>query len=87
MLKKMNIFLILKFACAAAVVITSIFSLAYTGNNRLVSLFTQLFLSLMFLFSGISEFKTNRRTYAIVSFSVSLFAAIVFISTLLLRKG
>ncbi|WP_149093784.1 DUF3953 domain-containing protein [Paenibacillus terrae] len=87
MLKRMNIFLILKFACAAAVVISSFLSLAYPGNQRLATLFTQFLLSLMFLFSGISEFKTNRKTYAIVSFSVSLFAAIVFISTLLLRKG
>jgi hypothetical protein len=87
MIKKMNIYQILKFSCAAVVIITSLLSLAYPGNNRFSPSPTQLFLSLMFLFSGISEFKANRKTYAIVSFSVSLFAAIVFISTLLLRKG
>ncbi|MFK4439684.1 putative membrane protein YccC [Paenibacillus sp. RC21] len=87
MLKKLNIYQVLKFVCAVVVIITSLWSLAYPGNNRLASLFIQLFLSLLFLFSGISEFKINRKTNAIVSFSVSLFAAIVFISTLLLRKG
>ncbi|MGN8230853.1 DUF3953 domain-containing protein [Paenibacillus polymyxa] len=87
MLKKMNIYLILKFVCGAAVVITSLLSFAYPGNNRLSSLCTLLLFSLMLLFSGLSELKANRKTYAIVSFCVSLFTVIAFLVTLLFRKG
>ncbi|WP_082067300.1 YczI family protein [Paenibacillus terrae] len=65
---------------------TSLWSLAYPGDHILFK-FSQFFLGLMFLFSGFSELKANRKTYAIISFSVSLFSILVFITTLLSRKG
>ncbi|WP_082067309.1 DUF3953 domain-containing protein [Paenibacillus terrae] len=85
-LKKLNIYQVLKFVCAAVVIITSLWSLAYPGDHILFK-FSQFFLGLMFLFSGFSELKANRKTYAIISFSVSLFSILVFITTLLSRKG
>jgi uncharacterized membrane protein len=82
MLKKMDMYRILSLILALAVVILSLWSLVYPDENHSPNKFAQFFLGLMFLFSGFSELKANRKTYAIVSFSVSLFTIFVWGYTL-----
>ncbi|MFK4474172.1 putative membrane protein [Paenibacillus sp. RC73] len=85
--KKMDMYRILSLILALAVVILSLWSLVYPDENHSPYKLAQFFLGLMFLFTGFSELKANRKTYAIVCFSVSLFSILVFITTLLFRKG
>ncbi|WP_226001589.1 YczI family protein [Paenibacillus sp. BJ-4] len=67
--------------------ISSSLSLAYPDTYRDSYKISQFFLGFMFLFSGISEFKANRKSMAIINFSVSLFTFFVFIFTLVVRTG
>lgn len=70
MFKKMDIYKILTLIFALVVMISSSLSLAYPDTYRDSYKITQFFLGFIFLFSGITEFKANRKSIAIINFSI-----------------
>ncbi|MGN8230450.1 DUF3953 domain-containing protein [Paenibacillus polymyxa] len=87
MFKKMDIYQILTLIFAVVVMISSFLSLAYPDTYRDSYKIAQFFLAFMFLFSGITEFKANRKSVAIINFSVFVLTFFVSIFTLVVRTG
>ncbi|WP_309137743.1 DUF3953 domain-containing protein [Paenibacillus peoriae] len=87
MFKKMDIYRILTLIFAVVVMISSSLSLAYPDTYEDLYKVSQFFLGFIFLFSGITEFKANRKSIAIINFSVSLLTFFVSIFTLVVRTG
>ncbi|MEK4460079.1 MULTISPECIES: DUF3953 domain-containing protein [Paenibacillus] len=87
MFKKMDIYRILTLIFAVVVMISSLLSLVYPDTYKDLYKVSQFFLGFMFLFSGITEFKANRKSIAIINFSVSLLTFFVSIFTLVVRTG
>lgn len=71
MFKKMDIYRIPTLIFAVVVMISSLLSLVYPDTYKDLYKVSQFFLGFMFLFSGITEFKANRKSIAIINFSVS----------------
>ncbi|PNQ78823.1 DUF3953 domain-containing protein [Paenibacillus sp. F4] len=67
--------------------ISSFLSLAYPDTYEDLYKVSQFFLAFMFLFSGITEFKANRKSVAIINFSVFVLTFFVSIFTLVVRTG
>ncbi|MCP3747148.1 DUF3953 domain-containing protein [Paenibacillus sp. A3M_27_13] len=67
--------------------ISSLLSLVYPDTYKDLYKVSQFFLGFIFLFSGITEFKANRKSIAIINFSVSLLTFFVSIFTLVVRTG
>ncbi len=87
MFKKMDIYKILTLIFALVVMISSSLSLAYPDTYRDSYKITQFFLGFIFLFSGITEFKANRKSIAIINFSIFVLTFFVFVFTLVVRTG
>lgn len=87
MFKKMDIYRIPTLIFAVVVMISSLLSLVYPDTYKDLYKVSQFFLGFMFLFSGITEFKANRKSIAIINFSVSLLTFFVSIFTLVVRTG
>ncbi len=87
MFKKMDIYRILTLIFAVVVMISSSLSLAYPDTYEDLYKVSQFFLAFMFLFSGITEFKANRKSVAIINFSVFVLTFFVSIFTLVVRTG
>jgi hypothetical protein len=87
MFKKMDIYKILTLIFAVVVMISSSLSLAYPDTYRDSYKITQFFLGFIFLFSGITEFKANRKSIAIINFSIFVLTFFVFVFTLVVRTG
>ncbi|KJD39019.1 hypothetical protein QD46_16140 [Paenibacillus polymyxa] len=87
MFKKMDIYRILTLIFAVVAMISSLLSLAYPDTYKHAYTIAQFFLGLVFLLSGISEFKAHRKNTAIMNFSVSILTFFVFIFTLVVRTG
>ncbi|ODB49839.1 hypothetical protein A7311_09425 [Paenibacillus polymyxa] len=87
MFKKMDIYKILTLIFALVVMISSSLSLAYPDTYRDSYKITQFFLGFIFLFSGITEFKANRKSIAIINFSIFVLTFFVSIFTLVVRTG
>ncbi|APQ58073.1 DUF3953 domain-containing protein [Paenibacillus polymyxa] len=87
MFKKMDIYRILTLIFAVVVMISSLLSLVYPDTYKDLYKVSQFFLGFIFLFSGITEFKANRKSIAIINFSVSLLTFFVSIFTLVVRTG
>ncbi|QNR68292.1 DUF3953 domain-containing protein [Paenibacillus peoriae] len=87
MFKKMDIYRILTLIFAVVVMISSSLSLAYPDTYRDSYKIAQFFLGFIFLFSGITEFKANRKSIAIINFSIFVLTFFVSIFTLVVRTG
>ncbi|QDY85641.1 DUF3953 domain-containing protein [Paenibacillus polymyxa] len=85
MLKKMDTYRILTLIFAVVAMVTSLLSLVYPDTYKHAYTIAQFFLGLVFLMSGISEFKAHRKSMAIMNFSVSLLTFFVFIFALIVR--
>lgn len=87
MFKKMDIYRILTLIFAVVVMISSSLSLAYPDTYEDLYKVSQFFLAFIFLFSGITEFKANRKSLAIINFSIFVLTFFVFAFTLVVRTG
>ncbi|MNW36864.1 hypothetical protein D3C74_138840 [compost metagenome] len=87
MFKKMDIYRILTLIFAVVVMISSFLSLAYPDTYRDSYKIAQFFLGFIFLFSGITELKANRKSVAIINFSIFVLTFFVSIFTLVVRTG
>ncbi|MBP1311607.1 heme O synthase-like polyprenyltransferase [Paenibacillus sp. 1182] len=87
MFKKMDIYKILTLIFAVVVMISSSLSLAYPNTYEDLYKVSQFFLGFIFLFSGITEFKANRKSMAIINFSIFVLTFFVFVFTLVVRTG
>ncbi|KEO78190.1 hypothetical protein EL23_13730 [Paenibacillus polymyxa] len=87
MFKKMDIYKILTLIFAVVVMISSSLSLAYPDTYEDLYKVSQFFLGFIFLFSGITEFKANRKSIAIINFSIFVLTFFVSIFTLVVRTG
>lgn len=87
MFKKMDIYRILTLIFAVVVMISSSLSLAYPDTYEDLYKVSQFFLALIFLCSGITEFKANRKSIAIINFSIFVLTFFVFVFTLVVRTG
>ncbi|AJE50911.1 DUF3953 domain-containing protein [Paenibacillus polymyxa] len=87
MFKKMNIYWILTLIFAVVALISSFLSLTYPDTYGDLYKVSQFFLGFMFLFSGITEFKAQRKVIAIINFSVSLLTFLVSIFALVAPTG
>ncbi|MBU9708448.1 DUF3953 domain-containing protein [Paenibacillus sp. AK121] len=87
MFKKMDIYRILTLIFAVIAMVSSLLSLVYPDTYKHAYTIAQFFIGLVFLLSGISEFKAHRKSMAIMNFSVSLLTFFVFIFTLVVRTG
>lgn len=87
MFKKMDIYKILTLIFAVVVMISSSLSLAYPNTYEDLYKVSQFFLGFIFLFSGITEFKANRKSIAIINFSIFVLTFFVFVFTLVVRTG
>lgn len=87
MFKKMDIYKILTLIFALVVMISSSLSLAYPNTYEDLYKVSQFFLGFIFLFSGITEFKANRKSIAIINFSIFVLTFFVFVFTLVVRTG
>lgn len=87
MFKTMDIYKILTLIFALVVMISSSLSLAYPNTYEDLYKVSQFFLGFIFLFSGITEFKANRKSMAIINFSIFVLIFFVSIFTLVVRTG
>lgn len=87
MFKKMDIYRILTLIFAVVVMISSSLSLAYPNTYEDLYKVSQFFLGFIFLFSGITEFKANRKSMAIINFSIFVLTLFVSVFTLVVRTG
>jgi hypothetical protein len=83
----MDIYKILTLIFAVVVMISSSLSLAYPNTYEDLYKVSQFFLGFIFLFSGITEFKANRKSMAIINFSIFVLTFFVFVFTLVVRTG
>ncbi|APB72469.1 hypothetical protein PPYC1_19735 [Paenibacillus polymyxa] len=87
MFKKMDIYRILTLIFAVVVMISSSLSLAYPNTYEDLYKVSQFFLGFIFLFSGITESKANRKSMAIINFSIFVLTFFVSLFTLVVRTG
>lgn len=76
---KINSYLLISYFFAALTLITACYSLIYSVEDQFLASI-QLFMGLMFLFSGLSDFKRKKKIMSLLNFLVATFAIYVFLN-------
>lgn len=77
--KSWNIYDFIAILCAVVTIIISVISLKEMVRINDLSSYSQLFLGLMFLFAGLSHFKSKRKSFGYVCMFVSVVNLAVFV--------